>query len=145
MPHYWRIPEPDYNLDWAFKKNIWKKKRRKDNSKEMRNKKKKKKKKRYRPKKKKVRGALKKELLRKERKEFPFGRPMYSLRSVPAHREIIFPKDIERIHGYHPRTARRYIAKLRKHLGKTKDQPVFLDEYCKYAGAERNRIIMFLV
>jgi hypothetical protein len=138
MPHYWRIPEPDYNLDWAFKKSTWKKKKRNER-KELR------KKKRYRPKKKKVRGALKKELLQKERKEFPFGRPMYSLRNGESYRQVIYPKDVERIMGLTPRGARYKLAKIRKDVGKQKGDVVTITEFCEKTKIERNAVIKNLV
>ena len=89
--------------------------------------------------------STEKELLRKEKKEFPLGRPMYSKRDEPAHREVVWPKDVVEILGYSPRGARHYLAKLRKELGKQKGDVITITEFCDKTKIERNEVISHLL
>jgi len=141
MPIFRKTTEvPDYRLDWAVKKITWKQ-RKLTKEEEIEDQKKKTP---YEPNKKKVRGALKKEILQKERKEFPLGRPMYSLRNVPAYPQVVYPKDVEKILRLSPRGARQYLARLRKEIGKKKGEVITITEFCDKTKIERNEVIMYL-
>ncbi|MDT8347743.1 MAG: hypothetical protein RQ756_08060 [Flavobacteriaceae bacterium] len=49
-------------------------------------------------------------------------------------REVIEARDVEVMLDKHKRTAYRVLAKVRKALGKTKDQVITIKEYCEYYG-----------
>jgi hypothetical protein len=60
-------------------------------------------------------------------------------------RIVIYTKDIARLTGKSERRARAYLAKLRASLGKKPDQPVTVQEYCRYAGISEEEVLRAMV
>jgi hypothetical protein len=64
-------------------------------------------------------------------------------RKIPR-RMVIYPKDLEMITGRSSRTCRSMIDKLRKTLGKSKQQFVTVHEFCTFYGLEEDYVKEFL-
>jgi transcriptional antiterminator len=59
-------------------------------------------------------------------------------------RIVLYPKDVEHITGRSDRTARNILQKIRKALGKSKDQFVTVREFCAFYGLEEEYVKEFL-
>ncbi|MBL7743143.1 MAG: hypothetical protein JNN00_06660 [Chitinophagaceae bacterium] len=64
-------------------------------------------------------------------------------RKIPT-RIVIYPKDVENITGRSSRTARSIIDRIRKALGKSKQQFVTVKEFCFFYGLEEDYVKDFL-
>jgi hypothetical protein len=60
-------------------------------------------------------------------------------------RLIIYPKDIEMIYGKSARFSRRLLQTIRAALGKGKDQPVTIVEFCDYTGIKWETVNDFIM
>lgn len=64
-------------------------------------------------------------------------------RKIPR-RMVIYPKDVENITGRSDRTCRAIIDRMRKALGKSKQQFVTVREFCIFYGLEEEYVKEFL-
>lgn len=58
----------------------------------------------------------------------------------PPQRLCIYPKDIVRITGKSERFSRDLIQRIRLHYGKLEYQFITIEEFCKYAGFEIEKV-----
>lgn len=56
-------------------------------------------------------------------------------------RVCMYPKDVQRIMGKEYTQARRYLIKIKKHLGKENHQYVSVEEFSKYSGLPVEEIL----
>jgi hypothetical protein len=64
-------------------------------------------------------------------------------RKIPP-RIVIYPKDVENITGRSERTCRSIIDRIRKALGKSKQQFITVREFCTFYGLEEEYVKEFL-
>jgi hypothetical protein len=60
-------------------------------------------------------------------------------------RVVIYAKDIENITGMKDRSARRLLYKIRKLSGKTNQELVTIDDFCKVTGIPEELVRPFLI
>ncbi|WP_207515082.1 hypothetical protein [Longitalea luteola] len=94
-------------------------------------------------KKKKLRGARKKEAARLYKLKYPLGEPRAS-RPAPPYRGDIDTSVLQRFHNLSPRSARRRLNTVKKHLGKQRDHVLTVNEYCKHKNIPLEDIIPYL-
>jgi predicted RNA-binding protein YlqC (UPF0109 family) len=59
-------------------------------------------------------------------------------------RVVLYPRDVENITGRRGRTARTLLQKIRKALGKSKDEFITIKEFSLFTGIEEDLIRDFL-
>lgn len=59
----------------------------------------------------------------------------------PNHRACIYPKDIQNITGKSYKQSRLYLCKIKKHLGRTPEQFVSIEEFCEYSGLKLEHVL----
>jgi hypothetical protein len=59
-------------------------------------------------------------------------------------RIVIYPKDVQAITGRSPRSCQRMIEKIKKILGKTREQFITYIEFCDYTGISREIVLKYL-
>ena len=65
------------------------------------------------------------------------------MKNMPS-RITIYTKDVMNITGRRERTARKLLAKIRKHYNKPKGTFISAEEFCLYTGLKEEKIIVFL-
>jgi hypothetical protein len=61
-------------------------------------------------------------------------------------RMVIYPKDVMLITGIQdPRTARKFLDKIRRKFKKAKGSFVSLDEFCEFTGFREDRVHRYLI
>jgi hypothetical protein len=60
-------------------------------------------------------------------------------------RLVIYVKDVENITGLKNRTARRYLQKVKEHLGKTDLELVTIQDFCKVTSIPEDVVRSYLV
>ena len=68
---------------------------------------------------------------------------IYPMKLLPP-RIAIYTKDVMNITGRKERTARKLLAKIRRHFSKPKDAFISIEEFCKYTGFNEEKINSFL-
>ena len=59
-------------------------------------------------------------------------------------RITIFPKDIERLTGWSPRSAQRFLQEVRKLLGKKEGEILTITEFCDHTGLKEEQVRPFM-
>lgn len=59
-------------------------------------------------------------------------------------RLVIYPKDVQLITGRGKSSATRLISRMRKLLGKSKDQVITIQEFCAYMGLDEHSVYQLL-
>ena len=59
---------------------------------------------------------------------------------MKSNRLIIYPKDIMRITGYSYRYARKLMQRMRKHLDKSSNHVISVDEFCEFMGLNPDEV-----
>jgi hypothetical protein len=66
------------------------------------------------------------------------------LHAVPP-RVVIYVKDVENITGLKNRTARRFLQKVKEHLGKTDLELITVQDFCKVTSIPEEVVRSYLV
>jgi hypothetical protein len=60
-------------------------------------------------------------------------------------RICIYPKDVQNITGRKEKTARRMLNKIKSKLGKSKEEFITVQEFCKFTGITEDEVARFMI